>query len=169
MFARLDENPAMTLQDIKETKHFRRTDGWKYGRTTWKQYTHHKQSLRGLGEYNKQIKVILEHVYLFISQGRYLGFLGGPRFRYHTYCYILQKLRPSTLRIWLMSPCYPKKIKMMSKIAAKKLIICCWGSVILSVCSVKSSNIGYIVDIWPCPLKFIQIIKFESIQGHFHE
>ena len=31
MFARFDENPAMTLQDIKETKHYRRvharTDG----------------------------------------------------------------------------------------------------------------------------------------------
>ena len=39
MFARFDENQAMTLQDIKETK--------RYGRTTWKQYTHHKQSLRG--------------------------------------------------------------------------------------------------------------------------
>ena len=29
MFARFDENPAMTLQDIKETKPYRRT----YGRT----------------------------------------------------------------------------------------------------------------------------------------
>ena len=28
MFARFDENPAMTLQDIKETKHYRRTHGW---------------------------------------------------------------------------------------------------------------------------------------------
>ena len=27
MFARFDENPAMTLQDIKETKRYRRTDG----------------------------------------------------------------------------------------------------------------------------------------------
>ena len=27
MFARFDENPAMTLQDIKETKHYGRTDG----------------------------------------------------------------------------------------------------------------------------------------------
>ena len=40
MFARFDENPAMTLQDIKETKC--------YGRTTLKQYTHHKQSLQGV-------------------------------------------------------------------------------------------------------------------------
>ena len=27
MFARFDENPAMTLEDIKETKHYGRTDG----------------------------------------------------------------------------------------------------------------------------------------------
>ena len=27
MFARFDENPAMTLQDIKETKRYRRTHG----------------------------------------------------------------------------------------------------------------------------------------------
>ena len=42
MFARFNENPAMTLQDIKETKRYGRTDG----RTTWKQYTPYKQSLR---------------------------------------------------------------------------------------------------------------------------
>ena len=42
MFARFDENPAMTLQDIKETKR----DGRTHARTTRKQYTHHKQSLR---------------------------------------------------------------------------------------------------------------------------
>ena len=29
MLARFDENPAMTLQDIKETKRY----GWTYGRT----------------------------------------------------------------------------------------------------------------------------------------
>ena len=28
MFARFDENPAMTLQDIKETKRYGRTDAW---------------------------------------------------------------------------------------------------------------------------------------------
>ena len=27
MFARFDENPAMTIQDIKETKRYGRTDG----------------------------------------------------------------------------------------------------------------------------------------------
>ena len=37
MFARFDENPAMTLRVIKETKRYRRTDGrtdgWTDGRT----------------------------------------------------------------------------------------------------------------------------------------
>ena len=47
MFARFNENPAMILQDIKETKRYRRTDARTHGRTTWKQYTPYKQSLRG--------------------------------------------------------------------------------------------------------------------------
>ena len=33
MFARFDENPAMTLQDIKETKRYRRTHRQTHGRT----------------------------------------------------------------------------------------------------------------------------------------
>ena len=33
MFARFDENPAMTLQDIKKTKRYGRTDGRTDGRT----------------------------------------------------------------------------------------------------------------------------------------
>ena len=33
MFARFDENPAMTLQDVKETKLYGRTHGRTYGRT----------------------------------------------------------------------------------------------------------------------------------------
>ena len=33
MFARFDENPAMTLRVIKETKHYGRTDGWTDART----------------------------------------------------------------------------------------------------------------------------------------
>ena len=33
MFARFDENPAMTFQDIKETKRYGRTDGRKHRRT----------------------------------------------------------------------------------------------------------------------------------------
>ena len=56
MFARFDENPAMTLRVIKETKRYGRTDGRTDGhtdgrtdgQTTWKQYTPYKQSLRGV-------------------------------------------------------------------------------------------------------------------------
>ena len=33
MFARFDENPAMTLRVIKETKRYGRTDGRTHGRT----------------------------------------------------------------------------------------------------------------------------------------
>ena len=55
MFARFDENPAMTLEDMKETKRYGRTDGRTHGQHE-KQYTHHKQSLRGGGGYNKQTK-----------------------------------------------------------------------------------------------------------------
>ena len=33
MFARFDENPAMTLRVIKETKRYGWTDGWTDGRT----------------------------------------------------------------------------------------------------------------------------------------
>ena len=33
MLARFDENPAMTIQDIKETKHYGRTYGRTHGRT----------------------------------------------------------------------------------------------------------------------------------------
>ena len=33
MFAKFDENPAMTLQDIKETKRYGRTDAWTEART----------------------------------------------------------------------------------------------------------------------------------------
>ena len=33
MFARFDENPAMTLQDIKETKRYGRTHGGTHART----------------------------------------------------------------------------------------------------------------------------------------
>ena len=53
MFARFDENPAMTLQDIKETKRYGRMDGRTHTRTHAHTHgqrensiPHHKQSLR---------------------------------------------------------------------------------------------------------------------------
>ena len=55
MFARFDENPAMTLQVIKKTKRYGRTDGQTHGRTDARtdgqrenSIPHHKQSLRGV-------------------------------------------------------------------------------------------------------------------------
>ena len=42
MFAKFDEIPALTLQDIKETKRYGRTDGQREN-----SIPHHKQSLRG--------------------------------------------------------------------------------------------------------------------------
>ena len=44
-YARFDEIPSMTLKDIKESKHYGRTDG----RTTWKQYTHPQTQFGGGG------------------------------------------------------------------------------------------------------------------------
>ena len=42
MFARFDEIPAMTLQDIKEIKRYGRTGGRMAGlKDRWEQYTHH--------------------------------------------------------------------------------------------------------------------------------
>ena len=46
MFARFYENPAMTLQDIKET--VLRMDGRTDGRTTWKQYTQPQTKFAGV-------------------------------------------------------------------------------------------------------------------------
>ena len=43
MFARFDENPLITLEDIKETKRYGRTDAHTDGRT------HGQQRLRGGG------------------------------------------------------------------------------------------------------------------------
>ena len=57
MFAMFDENPAMTLQDIKETKRYGRTDARTHGRTHGQRENSipitnkvcdHKQSLRGV-------------------------------------------------------------------------------------------------------------------------
>ena len=47
MFARFDENPAMTLRVIKETKRYGRTDARTHGQRE-KNYTPYKQSLRGV-------------------------------------------------------------------------------------------------------------------------
>ena len=57
MFARFDENPAMSLQDIKETKRYGRTDARTYGQRE-NSIPHHKQSLRG---YNKTLNYLVHN------------------------------------------------------------------------------------------------------------
>ena len=52
MFARFDENPAMTLEDIKETKRYGRTDGQTH-RQRENSIPNTKQSLGGGGGYNE--------------------------------------------------------------------------------------------------------------------
>ena len=47
MFARFDENPAMTLQVIKKTKRYGRTDARMHGQRE-NSIPHHKQSLWGV-------------------------------------------------------------------------------------------------------------------------
>ena len=59
MFARFDENQAMTFQDIKETKRYGRTDGQTDGRTHGR--THNVKTVypttnKVCGGYNKQGK-----------------------------------------------------------------------------------------------------------------
>ena len=44
MFARFDENPAMTLEDIKETKRYGRTDGCTDARTHGRTHGQRKNS-----------------------------------------------------------------------------------------------------------------------------
>ena len=48
MFARFNENPAMILQDIKETKRYGRTDARTDGRTDNVKTVYPLQSLRGV-------------------------------------------------------------------------------------------------------------------------
>ena len=49
MLARFDENPAMTLQVIKETKHYGRTDAW----TDGQRETVYPPTNKVCGGYNK--------------------------------------------------------------------------------------------------------------------
>ena len=62
MFARFDENPAMTLQDIKETKRYGRTDGCTDGQRE-NSIPHHKQSLQG---YKEDQKLVFKTYYRLI-------------------------------------------------------------------------------------------------------
>ena len=59
MFARFDENPAMTLQDIKKTKRFGRTDGQTHARTD-NMKTVYPATNKVCGGYNK-ISYLTQH------------------------------------------------------------------------------------------------------------
>ena len=77
MFARFDENPAMTLQDIKETIRYGRThgrtDARTYGRTHGQRENsipHHKQSLRGgYNKGNAKYSFRCELIFYFLTDG----------------------------------------------------------------------------------------------------
>ena len=56
MFARLNENPAMTLQDIKETKRYGRTDGQTDARTDGQRENSIPPTNKVCGGYNKVLK-----------------------------------------------------------------------------------------------------------------
>ena len=53
MFARFNENPAMTLQDIKETKRYGRMDGRTDGRTDGQRKNSIPPTNKVCGGYNK--------------------------------------------------------------------------------------------------------------------
>ena len=54
MFARFDENPAMTLRVIKETKRYRRTDGHTDARTHGQRENSIPPTNKVCGGYKKQ-------------------------------------------------------------------------------------------------------------------
>ena len=61
MFARFDENSAMTLRVLKETKRYGRTDGCTDGRTHGRTHGQRENSIpptnKVCGGYNKHVKV----------------------------------------------------------------------------------------------------------------
>ena len=56
MFARFDENPAMNLQDIKETKRYGRTDGRTDGRTHGQRENSIPPTNKVCGGYKKNVR-----------------------------------------------------------------------------------------------------------------
>ena len=55
MFARFDENPAMTLRVIKETKRYGRTDGWTHGSTDGQRENSIPPTNKVCGGYNESV------------------------------------------------------------------------------------------------------------------
>ena len=59
MFARFDENPAKTLQDIKETKRYGRTDGSTDARTQGRTHGQRENSIPNTNKVCGGIKTVL--------------------------------------------------------------------------------------------------------------
>ena len=62
MFARFDENPAMTLRVIKETKRYGRTDGRTDTRTDGQRENSIPPTNKVCGGYNDRVTVLALHV-----------------------------------------------------------------------------------------------------------
>ena len=79
MFARFDENPAMTLQDSKETKRYGRTDARTHARTHGQRENSIPTTNKVCGGYNylMQVKSIAE-----CSKGSILQYF-RPSLSYH--------------------------------------------------------------------------------------
>ena len=58
MFARFDENPAMTLRVIKETKRYGRTDGRTHGRTDGQRENSIPPTNKVCGGYNYELGIV---------------------------------------------------------------------------------------------------------------
>ena len=65
MFAKFDENPAMSLQDIKETKRYGRTHGRTHGRTDGQ----HKNSIPTTNKVCGGIIMDLYIIYVALGHG----------------------------------------------------------------------------------------------------
>ena len=72
MFARFDENPAMTLQDIKETKLYGRTDARTDARTDGQRENSIPTTNKVCGGYNER-KCVFLHYTLAQLNPRYLN------------------------------------------------------------------------------------------------
>ena len=80
MFARFDENPAMTLRVIKETKRYGRTDARTHGRTDGQRENSIPPTNKVCGGYNKcefsvyMVRIFMKCMHVCAAQKAYLLF-----------------------------------------------------------------------------------------------
>ena len=72
MFARFNENPAMTLQDIKETKRYERTDRRTDGRTDRQRENSIPPTNKVCGGYNNHALTVVMRRLQLTEHGSYL-------------------------------------------------------------------------------------------------